>query len=46
MDRLITDTRDVLERELADSVKKEVRTALTRAPFDQELAARAYAGKS
>jgi GntR family galactonate operon transcriptional repressor len=47
MDRLITDTRDFLERQLADSVKKEQFVARTRELFDQELASeRAYAGKS
>jgi GntR family transcriptional regulator, galactonate operon transcriptional repressor len=46
MDRLITETRDFLERELADSLKKEMPAARARPAFDQELAERAYARKS
>jgi GntR family transcriptional regulator, galactonate operon transcriptional repressor len=45
MDRLITDTRDFLERELAESIKEE-RVVRSRVPFERELAERAYAGKS
>ena len=46
MDRLITDTRDFLERHLADSIKREEPVARTSALFEGSSAGPAYAEKS